>query len=353
MSTLRDAKADLFAKLRTAFTLELGTIPPYMMAVVSAKRPHNRVAAEIIRTVMIEEMLHLTLVGNLTSALGGRVTVGPSTLPTYPLRMEFEGKRFRDRDFDVDLSPLSPASIDVYMKIELPDGWLRRTEAPAAAELTIQGLTIGDFYRNIAAELRALCEEHGQRAVFTGDPALQISEEFYWSSGGHPVVVTDLESALRAIEVIVEQGEGAKASMDDGDDTDFRQPHQVAHFYRFREIHFGRRYRPGDKPHQPPTGEPFEVDYQAVQPFKTNPRSTDYAPGSPLAELNTRFNREYTLMLIQIGEAFSGTPRTLYTAIRNGMAGLSSVAARMVETPIPGDPQGRHGAPTFEWQEPG
>ena len=57
------------------------------------------------------------------------------------------------------------------------------------------------------------------------------------------------------------------------------------------------------------------------------------------------------MMLMQLEQALTGTPKTLYTAIMNGMHGLTSVALDMVSTPIKGDRKGRTGCPTFEWIE--
>jgi hypothetical protein len=54
-------------------------------------------------------------------------------------------------------------------------------------------------------------------------------------------------------------------------------------------------------------------------------------------------------MLEQLEQALTGTPKTLYTAIMNGMHGLASVAQNMMVTPIDGDPDGHTGCPTFEW----
>ena len=354
MSDLARDKAELLGRLHTAFTLELGTIPPYMMAIMSQRHPANRVAAELIRSVMVEEMLHMTLVGNLIRALDGKVSLGPHNIPSYPLKLHFEGRRFRDRSFDVDLAPFSRETLAAFLAIELPSGWHEKAalNEVARGELDLPGLTIGQFYDGILMSLDALCAEHGELAVFSGDPAQQIGTGYYWSGGGTPIVITGLALAHQALGLVKQQGEGSVLKRDDGDPPVAGEPGEVAHFFRFREIQCGRRYRPQDLLHAPPGGEAFEVDYAAVHPLKKNPRASDYAPGTVLADLNTRFNRAYTLMLTQIAEAFSGTPRVLYTAIMNGMHELTGVAAQMVRLPIPDDPEGRHGAPSFEWCAP-
>ncbi|QWT39434.1 ferritin-like protein [Dickeya dadantii] len=352
--SLETQKTELLDWLKTAMTLEFGTIPPYMMALVSLHPDKNRVPANLIRAVMIEEMLHMTLVGNLINSLGGRVDLGPDSLPSYPLAMEFRGKRFKDRKFDVNLQAFSPQAIEIFMMIELPSDWAEREPLMlmAADELDIDGLTIGDFYLNILHQLEELCGKYGESAVFCGDLALQISQDYYWSSGGKPIVITNLSSAREAINTIIEQGEGSSTSIYDDDHRTFGQPMELAHFYRFREIYFARYYQPGDKPHQPPSGEAFPVDYQAVYPIKANPIAGDYVPDTPLAALNEQFNRQYTLMLLQLQQAFSGQPRALYTAIMNGMHGMVPIAVNMASQPIPGDAEQRHGTPTFSWFTP-
>ena len=60
----------------------------------------------------------------------------------------------------------------------------------------------------IEAGLAALCRRYGEDAVFIGPPAAQaVTATFEWKE---LIAVTDLTSASRAIEIIVEQGEGAR-----------------------------------------------------------------------------------------------------------------------------------------------
>jgi hypothetical protein len=351
--SLQQQKDELFRLLQTAMELELSTIPPYFTALVSIHPYANRVSANLIRSVMMEEMLHMTLVGNLVSSLGGTVRMGPDNVPSYPLRLNFEGKTFKDRAFDVNLEAFSPAAIDTFLQIELPTELATRQKATAAfPEIDISGITIGAFYDDIIARLKKMCDEFGEPAVFCGDPSLQVNPQFYWGSGGSPVIITSFATAKEAMEEIIEQGEGGGASIYDPDEHYADTQYDLAHYFRFNEIALGRRYQPGDTPDGPPTGEPLEVDYEAVYPIKRNPKSADYAAGSRLAQLNDEFNRKYTVMLSQIAEAFNGTPHALYDAIINGMHALTPIAGEMMALPIDGDPGGAHGAPSFEWQDP-
>lgn len=351
--TLQQQKAELFRLLQTAMELELSTIPPYFTALTSIHPRANREAAGLIRSVMMEEMLHMTLVGNLVSSLGGKVRLGRENVPSYPLRMTFEGIQFKDRAFEVNLEAFSPAAINTFLQIELPTELATRSKAMVEfSEIDVPGITIGAFYEDIIARLERMCREFPESEVFCGNPALQVNPQFYWGSGGAPVIITSLATAKEALEEVIEQGEGGGASIYDPDEHYADTQYDLAHYFRFNEIAQGRKYQPGDTPDQPPSGEPLEVDYKAVYPIKRNPRSADYAPGSRLAALNDQFNRTYTVMLGEIAEAFNGVPHSLYDAIINGMHALTPIAGEMMQMPIDGDPEGAHGAPSFEWHDP-
>lgn len=340
-------------KLQKAAELELGTLPPYLTAIFSLMPGSNREVAGIIRSVAMEEMLHLALVANVITALGSGVRLGASNIPKYPLRLEFKGQSFRDREFDVDLAPFSRGTLDTFLKIELPASRLDDARLLLhAAELVVPGLTLGEFYQGIQKDLERLVGQYGEARVFSGNPAHQVSKEFYWGGGGTTLRVIGLESAKTALELIIEQGEGSSGGLDDGDAPDFGQPAEVAHYFRFKEIREGRRYAPGDVPSKPPTGPALAVDYDRVFPIRRNCRAADLAADPALSALNTRFNHSYSLMLRQLEQGFGGNPRVLYTAIMNGMHGLLPIASEMVQMPIQGDPEGRHGTPTFEWVDP-
>ncbi|WP_371763446.1 ferritin-like protein [Massilia sp.] len=351
--TLDQEKEDLVAWLHTALAIELSTIPVYMTALISIKPGSNRVPANLIRGVMMEEMLHLALAGNLLSAIGGKAAFFEANIPTYPLTLKFDGKTFRGREFAIELAPFSAQNTEVFTQIEYPDVWSEPgAELTGVSEVDVPGYTIGGFYAAIATKLAQLCEEFGEPTVFSGDPQHQLGLNYYWAGGGRPILITDLVSAKRAIDLIVSQGEGSDQTVFDRDASDFGQPEDAAHFFRFREIQYAQSYRKGDDPRQPPTGNRFEVDYSAVYPIKVNPKQADYSEDLMLAKLNMEFNALYTRMLTQIADAFNGAPASMYTAILNSMHGMTGIALQMVATPIANDPEGRHGAPSFEWVEP-
>jgi hypothetical protein len=345
---LAEKKALLGRWLQTAIELELATIPPYLIALLSIKLPGNREAAELIRGVMIEEMLHLALVGNVLNAIGGKPRIDESVVPRYPLTLTFEGKTFRDRQFPINLEAFSGAAIETFMKIEQPEQ-PRRFTTLWVEELHVPALTIGEFYHRILDVLVELDRDF-PGGLFTADPKRQLHKDYYWSSGGEIIAVSDLASATAALKIVIAQGEGAWPKAD-GNAAAFTPEFDMGHYFRFSEIFHGCRYQRTDDPAGPPSGPRIAVDYGAVYPVKKNPDGKDYADGSALKKLNDAFNDRYTTMLMQLHEALNGTPQALYTAIMNGMHGLTPIAHDMMKLPLGGDPEAV-GCPTFAWHLP-
>jgi hypothetical protein len=340
----------LLGWLQTAMELELTTIPPYLVALLSIRLPSNREAAELIRSVMIEEMLHLALVANVLNAVGGQPRLDKDAIPRYPLKMTFEGKVFEDRRFWIDLAPFSEDVIRIFMKIEEPQ------EPPHSVGFTesivkidVPALTIGEFYAEIVSLLEEM-EKESPGQVFVGRRELQINKDYYWSGGGQIIAVQDLASAKEALDLVIKQGEGAWTSGAGRVATDFGDNFQMGHYYRFSEIFYHTRYKRTDDPSKPPTGDKINVDYTQVYPFKKNPRSTDYRGSSELKKLNDKFNQRYSDMLRQLQEALNGSPKTLYSAIMDSMHHLTPIAHEMMKMPIiTGDKI--TGCPTFRWRD--
>jgi hypothetical protein len=340
-------KAVLLDRLQLALELEWSTLPPYLVALLSIKLPGNREAADLIRGVAMEEMLHFALVANVINALGGKPRIDQAALPTYPLLMTFEGKMFADRRFPIDLAPFSADVIETFMKIEQPQqpkiklNWLR-------AEIDVPAPTIGEFYAGLVTLLEEL-DAALPDALFVGDPAHQLEADYFWAGGGKITVVTGLASAKVALAMVIEQGEGAWPWSPDAFAAVAGAPLAMGHYYRFSEIHHQRHYVAGDDPHAPPSGPPLQVDYAAVFPIRKNAKATDYPAGSEAASLNDAFNRRYTMVLRQLEQAINGEPKALYTAIMNGMHGLTSLARQLMATPVDGNQAGETACPTFEW----
>jgi hypothetical protein len=323
--------------LQWAIELEHCTIPPYLCALYSLDSDRNPEATEVVYSVLVEEMLHLALVANLLNAVGGRPRLdSPTLLAPYPRCLPHG-----DRAFEVPLLPFGRDALEVFKRIERP--------APPGAEPESDAYeTISQFYAAIRQGLVDLFGSLGEASVFGGDPARQVTGELFSVGAERVVVVTSLDTALAALGEIVEQGEGASHSEVWDGDSDMFHPEreQVAHYYRFKELELGRRYRRGDSPQSGPSGDSMRVDWEGVRPMRANPRSADYPADSPIREAQAAFNRSYCAILALLEQAFSGKPTQLPSAIC-AMYALKGQAQALMQLPS-GDGVTTAG-PTFEY----
>jgi hypothetical protein len=336
-------KQDLVDHLQTALQLEFATIPPYLIALLSIKLPGNRDAAEIIRSVMIEEMLHLALIANILNAVGGKPVLDATTIPRYPLKLDFQGNAFKDRKFDVHLARFSPQTIQTFLDIEQPQE-PPHLELALIKTIPVDGYTIGEFYSRIE---KMIAELDGQesKALFSGDPARQVRQDFYWSGGGQIIEVDNAADARKALDLVIQQGEASHPLP--GDRVQLASDGRPwGHYFRFKQIAAGKRYRETDNP-ETPTGPALDLDYSTVYPIVADPKAALYKDNPTLKDLNDRFNRRYTAMVRQLQEAFDGKPATLYTAIMDSMHALPPLAHEMMKLSVHGGTE--TGCPTFDW----
>ena len=74
--------ASLREHLQSAIELEHSTLPPYLSALYSLDPSRNPAATEVLVSVLMEEMLHLTLAANLLNTVGRRPRLDiPEMLP--------------------------------------------------------------------------------------------------------------------------------------------------------------------------------------------------------------------------------------------------------------------------------
>jgi len=331
--------------LYLAIQLEHATIPPYLTALYSIVPGTNSDVSHIIRVVVVEEMLHLTLAANLLNSIGGSPNLkGRGFVPKFPTPLP-DG----ETDFTVSLQKFSKEAVDTFCKIERPDtagegGSRHKKKTAEGTHLTpvphddsLSFYSIGEFYEEIRHGFAQLHSELGDR-LFCGDAKRQCTSEFYYSGGGELFAVTDLKSAEAAIELICEQGEGLGGRIYDDEG-------EISHYYRFDQIRQGRYYQAGDTPHEP-TGPKFEVDWGAVYPIKTNAQLEDLKGSDELHGAAVAFNQLYQSFLVQLTDAFNGDPALLLKAVPE-MFRVRDGILQLMHNPIPGS-DGVNAAPTFE-----
>ena len=292
----------LRSHLQTALELEHCTIPPYLCALYSIKEGSNQLASQIIRSVVMEEMLHMTLVSNLLNSIGGSPNVNHSKfIPTYPGYLPHS-----DKSFIVPLMKFSKTSVEVFLKIEKPE----KSDAKPEDE---NYHTIGQFYAAIEAGFERLNADKSVN-LFCGKANKQILPDTWYYGAGKVVEVNNLESAKLAIEEISEQGEGLSDSIADGDQRLFGQQMEVAHYYRFNELYLGRQYTETDTPNSGPSGPELPINWDAVLDMRPNPKISQYTDQPEIVDIMQRFNCTYMNMLNLINDAFNGKQSNMMAA---------------------------------------
>ncbi len=330
--------------LGTALKIEHATLPPYMCALYSIKDGTNRPAIERILSVVMEEMLHMVLVANLLNSIGGTPKTdgkdleGEDFIPKYPGPLPNS-----DEKFLVSLNPFSVQALNVFLDIERPQ--------PLDAIPQHENYSsIGQFYASIKDEIDWFCAKFGEDKLFTGDPARQVSNEYYYSGGGEVIEVSDHDSAHRAIKVIVDEGEGFSHSIFSGDHEQFGEKPDLAHFYKFNELKVGCAYLPTDSPEGDPTGEKIPIDFSesAVYPANFERSDDDYSP--EIQDLLRNFHYSYSRLLDAIHDGFNGQQPRLLEAVQM-MHGIRNEMVALMRIPIDDSGSATVG-PSFVYVEP-
>ncbi len=218
-------REELLARLSEASEVEHNLMCVYLYAAFSLKRdgeglsPAQQAAVDrwrgAILSVAREEMVHLLLVSNLLTALGGSAHFGRQNFPIAPGSLP--------ADMQVRLAPFDRDTLQQLVWLERPEG----VDEPMGAGFTpvqsyargvpdgprlmphaIDYPTVGALYARIEADLDALAAALGEDRLFIGDPDGQIGSDLIGMSGVTPVLCR--KTAHAAIQGIVAQGEGAR-----------------------------------------------------------------------------------------------------------------------------------------------
>ena len=221
------SREELVYLLGEACEIEHGLMCEYLYAQFSLKRttagegltPEQLERVQAWEATLIDiikqEMLHLALATNILTAIGAAPHFERPNLPIL--------SRWYPPGVQIALLPFGERALRHFMYLERPEGMTLADAEGFAAQPGIQPLpgidrpiaavpepwrTVGHLYRGIEAGLARLCNRYGEDAIFIGPPAAQaVTATFEWKE---LTAVTGLASASRAIELIVEQGEGAR-----------------------------------------------------------------------------------------------------------------------------------------------
>ena len=152
-----------------------------------------------IVTVAVEEMLHICLVSNLPTSIGGAPNLHRANFPQMA--------RYYPTDIQIDLAPFSEETIRHFVFLERPedvyeeDGARYREAAERAASIrTTAGrdaifedagvvgrpqhyTTIGELYQGIEYGFQELAAVLGEEALFIGPKRAQVTKELAGFAG--------------------------------------------------------------------------------------------------------------------------------------------------------------------------
>lgn len=235
-----------------------------------------------------------------------------------------------------------------------------------------QNSTIAGFYIHILNALGNLTGCGKDNSIFTGNRSKQVDFQ-YWSVRGHSIEVYDFITAVEAIKLILEQGEGNSPCNPMAWNTD--EGKSLSHYFLFLSIAERREIRVWNKTMNLTMGindgragavvnytrlcnttyhfigPKIPFDPHGVWPMIPNPVMNKYKPGSKAYLQAERFNKVYTKLLKSLHNVFNGQPDTLKDAL-GIMYSVDLHLKKLVHTPIAddGDPDvGPNAGPTFDF----
>jgi hypothetical protein len=337
-----------------AAELEHGLMCEYLFAAFSLKNHVGEGVSEdqlqaiqrwrsTVLGVAAQEMLHLALTANMLTALGASPHLSRPNLP--------QPARHYPGSVRLALLPFGEQALRHFLYLERPEGMdLDDAEGLAAIDDAVPVMdedeivprlqdfaTVGHLYRSIESGFAHLVEKLGAAQVFVGPPQAQITQSsFAWPQ---LVPITDLASATRAIEAIVEQGEGPRG--------DWRQ----AHFGRFKgvldEFLALRRADPAFEPARPVTAatvRPAERD--SGGPLISDPLTARVADlGNVMYEVLLQMLYR---LLSRIDESDAETATLADVAVSLMVDGIEPLGQVLTGLPVGPDSPGLTAGLTFE-----
>ncbi len=284
-----------------------------------------------ILNVCFEEMTHLALVANLTTAVGGGAHFFRLDFPVRP--------GYFPADFVLELAPFNQETLQHFIFLERPEDEPvedaeeftpenEYTRGSPRDRLMAHGgdySTVGQVYEAIERAVVSLSSTLGEKSLFCGSPSLQICPEDVQIKG--LAVVNDKASALEVLRLIVEQGEGARTT-------------KGSHFEKFGRIaeEYERllRKNPTFEPGRPAARNP-------VMRKPATPEGRVWVSESPAAQYLDLANALYGLMLRFLVQVYSmenrnrAARKTLLEAGFSLMHALAAIAGLLTKLPASRD----------------
>ncbi len=345
-------REELAYLLTEAAEIEHGLMCCYLFAAFSLKRddpglrPAETAAIERWRRSILDvardEMVHLALVSNLLTAIGSAPHFARPNFPVSP--------GYHPAGVVVSLAPFDRATLDHFVYLERPEG-VELLDGEGFAPRNYERLqrrgrlmpsaqdyaTVGHLYRGIRAGFGSLSRALGESSLLLGDPRQQVGPDVLQLDG--LTKVETLADALRAIDTIVLQGEGAT-------ERDSERSHYARFLAIRREYEALQSEHPDFHPSRP-------VAHSPVMRRPPEPGGKVWVSAEPAAALLDLANATYALMLRALAALFG--PVAIEPEARAALSDLSvssmfllgPLAERLATLPAAADVPGVNAGMTF------
>lgn len=337
-----ESRVHLLSTLAEAAELEHNLMCMYLYSVFSLKTstaegltPEEMEAVKCWRKtildVCVQEMTHLALVANLTTAVGGGAHF---FRPDFPVR-----PGYFPSEFVLELAPFNQETLQHFIFLERPEDdpiedaddfipekeYTRGSPKSRLMDHTGDYSTVGQLYQAIESGVVSLSSALGETNLFCGCPSLQISRQDVKLNG--LAVVSDTASAMEVLRLIVEQGEGARTT-------------KGSHYEKFSGIaeQYERlvRTNPAFEPSRPTARNP-------VMRKPTTPDGRVWVNQGPASHYLDLANALYGLMLRFLVQVYSmenrspAAKQTLLGAAFSLMHAVAEIAALLTKFPATRD----------------
>jgi hypothetical protein len=295
---------DAQSMLQTAIGVEFGTLPPYLYALYSIRPGANPEAEQLIKSVALQEMIHMCLASNMLNALGGNPQLSPQKYPgPLPGDIGSDGT-----PLTLHLYPFSKEAMDQGMKIEQPENPPDFPVRELAVALAgPKAVTIGQFYEMLDKFLSTLPANN-----WTPGRNQIVDDQFF---PGQLFAVNGYADAHKAILEIVSEGEGSRQGTE-YDPLDFQ--HEIAHYFRFGEIFYDKVLTKDSSPQGYAWGPAkLGVNWSGVYPAIADPGEHDFSKEPPAARAAQQAsNQAYSSMVAALQRALTGQQGALGEAVQ-------------------------------------
>jgi len=204
----------------------------------------NYTTYNLLRSVAMEEMVHMAIACNTLAAIGGRPEIKSLGAPASGHGLPGGA----EPDLEVVLAPLSKPQVQNFMRLEIP-------------EFLLPGELKDEKYATIArlySAIRAAVinnRDAVRAAVKAGGGSNQVGDDVGFTTITYTEGTDPVDQIVAGIDEIIEQGEGATSHTLHAVNFEGEE----SHYCKFAQIFYGARY-------QVPEGEPeltrvTEADY--------------------------------------------------------------------------------------------